>query len=196
MNYYEFYFYYYYSYQAQNAVNNLIDIACKKKILTFNDICDACGGDISCGNEDSYAYIMSKWSSDDILAISNPVQINPHLWHVKIPLQLNALRLKALKEEENKMKENLFQKGTMIEKMKQAVVDYFNGRCDRTDNKKLTMDEVYIVWFSKTLQNAKALISTTVSDGMYYELTYNGDKNEMYLDAYKKWENKCIKMED
>ena len=29
-------------------------------------------------------------------------------------------------------------------------------------------------------------------DGMYYELTYNGDKKEWYLDAYKKFENKKI----
>lgn len=43
--------------------------------------------------------------------------------------------------------------------------------------------------------NAKALLSTTVSDGMYYELTYNGDKKELYLDAYKKWENKKIDVE-
>ena len=57
---------------------------------------------------------------------------------------------------------------------------------------QLTEDNVYIVWFSKTLQNFKALVSTTVSDGMYYEITYNGDKNELYLDAYKKWENKKI----
>ena len=48
----------------------------------------------------------------------------------------------------------------------------------------------------KTLQNNKALLSTTVWDGMYYEATYNGDKNEMYLDAYKKWDNKCIKIEE
>lgn len=27
---------------------------------------------------------------------------------------------------------------------------------------------------------------------MYYEITFNGDKQEAYLDAYKKWENKCI----
>ena len=47
----------------------------------------------------------------------------------------------------------------------------------------------------KTLQNAKALLSTTVSDGMYYELTYNGDKKELYLDAYKKWENKKFDVE-
>ena len=57
---------------------------------------------------------------------------------------------------------------------------------------QLTEDNVYIVWFSKTLQNFKALVSTAVSDGMYYEITYNGDKNELYLDAYKKWENKKI----
>jgi hypothetical protein len=32
-----------------------------------------------------------------------------------------------------------------------------------------------------------------VLDGMYYEFTWNGDKNEGYLDAYKKWENVTIK---
>lgn len=76
---------------------------------------------------------------------------------------------------------------------KKVVVEYFNSRVEKTDNKELTEDDVFIVWLCKTLQNHKALVSTTVSDGMYYELTYNGDKNELYLDAYKKWENKCIK---
>lgn len=52
--------------------------------------------------------------------------------------------------------------------------------------------EVYIVWKCKTLQNCKYLLSTTLFDGMYYELTYNGDKNEFYLDAYKKFENVVI----
>lgn len=80
----------------------------------------------------------------------------------------------------------------MIEKAKQAVVDYFNSRVDTTNNVTITLDDVYVVWFCKTLQNWKALLSTTVPDGMYYELTYNGDKKELYLDAYKKWENKCI----
>ena len=80
------------------------------------------------------------------------------------------------------------------DQMRQAVVDYFNGNCDRSDNFKLKLEDVFVVWFCKTLQNAKAMISTTVSDGMYYELTYNGDKDELYLDAYKKWENKHIKI--
>ena len=80
----------------------------------------------------------------------------------------------------------------MMKLCKNVVVDYFNSRVDKTDNMRLTEDDVYIVWFSKTLQNFKALVSTAVSDGMYYEITYNGDKNELYLDAYKKWENKKI----
>ncbi len=81
------------------------------------------------------------------------------------------------------------------EKLRKVVVDYFNEHVDKTDSKMITLDDVFVVWFSKTLQNCKSLLSTTVSDGMYYELTYNGDKEELYLDAYKKWKNKCIKME-
>ena len=49
----------------------------------------------------------------------------------------------------------------------------------------MTVNDVFVVWYCKTLQNHKALLSTPVSDGMYYEITYNGDKNEIYFDAYK-----------
>ena len=72
---------------------------------------------------------------------------------------------------------------------KQIVVDYFNRNVDQTDNKQITEDDVFVVWSCKVLQNNKALVSTTVSDGMYYEITHNGDKKEIYVDAYKKWEN-------
>ena len=78
---------------------------------------------------------------------------------------------------------------------KEKVVEYFNARVEKTDNTKITKDDVFVVWYCKTLQNAKALLSTTVSDGMYYELTYNGDKKELYLDADKKWENKKFDVE-
>lgn len=77
---------------------------------------------------------------------------------------------------------------------KTLIIDYYNDRVDKTDNKQICLDDVFVVWSCKTLQNNKALLSTTVSDGMYYELTYNGDKNELYFDAYKKWENRCIKL--
>jgi len=83
-----------------------------------------------------------------------------------------------------------------IELCKKIVKDYANEHLDKSDNIQITEDNVFVVWSCKTLQNNKALLSTTLSDGMYYELTYNGDKKELYLDAYKKFENKCIKMED
>ena len=75
---------------------------------------------------------------------------------------------------------------------RQEVVKYANAHIDKTDGKQITEDDVFIVWMCKTLQNSKALLSTTLFDGMYYELTYNGDKKELYFDAYKKWENKAI----
>ncbi|SCX79380.1 DUF6275 family protein [Ruminococcus sp. YE282] len=81
-----------------------------------------------------------------------------------------------------------------IFKVKELVAEYANEHLDKSDNKQITVDDVFIVWFCKTLQNNKALASTTLFDGMYYEITYNGDKNEIYFDAYKKWENKCIKL--
>lgn len=80
----------------------------------------------------------------------------------------------------------------MMNKAKKLVKDYYNSHVDVTNNVVLTEDDVYIVWFSKTLQNWKALVSTNVPDGMYYEVTYNGDSKETYLDVYKKWDNNCI----
>ena len=82
-----------------------------------------------------------------------------------------------------------------IEICKEKVRDYANEHLDKTDNVQITIDNVFVVWQCKTLQNNKALLSTTLYDGMYYELTYNGDKKELYLDAYKKFENKCFKLE-
>jgi len=76
------------------------------------------------------------------------------------------------------------------------VVEYFNSHAEKTDQKSIAENDVFIVWSCKTLQNNKALVSTTVSDGMYYEITHNGDKNEIYVDAYKKWENFVAKQEN
>lgn len=81
----------------------------------------------------------------------------------------------------------------MQEKARIIIMNYFNDHVDVTDGKRLTMDDVFVVWFAKTLQNWKCLVSTTVPDGMYYEVTHNGDKNETYVDVYKKWENYCVK---
>lgn len=77
----------------------------------------------------------------------------------------------------------------MIERMREEVLKWVKQHIDITDDVDITIDDVYVVWSVKALQNWKALISTTLPDGMYYELTYNGDKDELYLDAYKKFDN-------
>lgn len=68
---------------------------------------------------------------------------------------------------------------------------YIREHLDKSD--RMPEFEVYTVWKCKTLQNWKYLLASTLFDGMYYELTYNGDKDEWYLDAYKKFENRRIK---
>ncbi|ARD99488.1 DUF6275 family protein [Lactococcus lactis] len=74
-------------------------------------------------------------------------------------------------------------------KAKKMVADYANKK----NEEKTTPLEVYVVWLCKTLQNNKALLSTDAPDGRYYEVTYNGDKQEFYFDAYIKEHNQLIK---
>lgn len=76
---------------------------------------------------------------------------------------------------------------------KRLVMQYTEEHLDKSDN--VPEFEVYVVWKCKCLQNWKFLLSTSLFDGMYYELTYDGDKRQWYFDAYKKFENKCIPME-
>ena len=73
------------------------------------------------------------------------------------------------------------------------VEDYIAAHLDKSD--PAAEFEVYTVWKVKVLQNWKYLLASTLPDQMYYELTYNGDKKEWYLDAYKKWENRTIPMD-
>ena len=81
-----------------------------------------------------------------------------------------------------------------LDKCKNIVTKYTVEHLDKTD--EVEEFEVYVVWYCKILQNHKALLSTSLKDGMYYEITYNGDKKEIYFDAYKKFENRLIKLED
>lgn len=69
------------------------------------------------------------------------------------------------------------------------VRDYIINHLYKTDN---VVFDTFIVWKAKALQNWKWLISSTLPDGMYYEITYNGDEEEFYFDVYKKTENRCI----
>jgi len=57
---------------------------------------------------------------------------------------------------------------------------------------QINLEDTFIVWSCKTLQNYKCLVSTNVSgDGIYAEYTFNGDKGELYEDVYQKQTNSC-----
>lgn len=67
--------------------------------------------------------------------------------------------------------------------------DYNNRVVRLATEPEYTLDEFYCVWMSKTLQNAKGLFASSRSDGLYCEVTYNGDKDEFYVDIYRKLSN-------
>lgn len=88
------------------------------------------------------------------------------------------------------MKNNEF-----IEYAKNLVKNYAYEHLDISDGITLNDFDVYVVWYAYELGHNKALLSTTLTDGMYYEVTFNSNKKEIYFDAYKKFENKLIAIE-
>ena len=78
---------------------------------------------------------------------------------------------------------------TAIQLVRHYILDHFN-QTERTPQ-----FHVFTVWKCKALQNWKFLLSSTLPHGMYYEVTYNGDRKEWYLDAYKKFDNRVIRTE-
>ena len=75
----------------------------------------------------------------------------------------------------------------MIEKAIALVKEYVDVHIDHSNpNAEYT---IFVVWQCKILQNFKCLISTTLPNGMYFELTWDGEQERWYFDAYKKIEN-------
>lgn len=50
---------------------------------------------------------------------------------------------------------------------------------------KINEDNMFIVWYCKTLQNWKVLVGCMDIDE-YVEVTYNGNNGETYVDIYNK----------
>jgi hypothetical protein len=89
----------------------------------------------------------------------------------------------------------------LIETAKREVFEYALRHLDKTDDlekfsldetadpREFSLDNVYVTWFCKTLQNWKALVTTDLPDDTYYEVTYDGAMETIYIDVYKKVEN-------
>lgn len=80
---------------------------------------------------------------------------------------------------------------------RQLVFNYIEPRLEKTDTHiTFALGDVYVVWYAFVLGSWKALVSTTLPDDMYYEVTYNGEKYEFYIDAYKKFDNQKVALAD
>lgn len=105
----------------------------------------------------------------------------------------DAQQVKANSPAEAQSLHAMVAEGMFTARARTIVFDYVKAHLEKTDTHvTFARDEVYIVWFNKTLQHWKALLSTSLPDGMYYEVTYNGDTGDAYLDAYKKFDNVTV----
>ena len=73
-----------------------------------------------------------------------------------------------------------------------AVANRIMSIIDKSQRQNPLKFNVYVVWSGYILGNEKYLISTDLPDGKYYEVTYNKDADEMYLDEYVKIHNEVL----
>lgn len=90
---------------------------------------------------------------------------------------------------------------TFIDICKETVAKELDERARKLNHLEdfegdlVTPDDIFLVWYSKVLQNNKAIVgSYRYAKGMLFEVTYNGDKHEIYIDSYSKEFNKAIKL--
>ena len=79
-----------------------------------------------------------------------------------------------------------------IKLAQQLVARDWNTHAIKLGQTFLHPDEVYPVFISKDLNNNKGTFATPRNDGLYYEITRNGNTNEAYVDRYFKQSNKPV----
>lgn len=80
---------------------------------------------------------------------------------------------------------------------RRSVYKFINDEASNSEYSKfvkdhyasIKLDDIYVVWSCFILGCWKALVSTNRNDSMYYEVTYNVEANDIYVDAYQKIKN-------
>ena len=81
-------------------------------------------------------------------------------------------------------------KGEFINVSKRMVKEYFNIYVAGKDGvEKITLRDICVVGFTHIDGNYKILLSTPISDGIYYKVTYDKELDEL-SSAFVKTENK------
>lgn len=76
---------------------------------------------------------------------------------------------------------------------KEHLVEYYNNH---SDNFKITINDTFLVWSCKTLQNRKCIMGSYSPDLRLYEFSLNGDKKQIYMDVYNKVDKYVLKLEE
>lgn len=81
-----------------------------------------------------------------------------------------------------------------LELCKQKVWEYERDKTNPLKTNPL-LEDIFVVWSCKTLQNSKAFLSVKRAGALYYEFTMNGNDQEIYMDVYKKVEHITLDFE-
>lgn len=115
---------------------------------------------------------------------------NRHEFIFNLGRGLTEVRMIIRVEEEKVMQEN---SNDYQVRAKELVYELAKSTLDKSDEPiNFGLHMVYVVWFAKTLGNWKALVSTDLPDGRYYEVTHNGATQQEYVDVYVKVFNKAV----
>ena len=80
-----------------------------------------------------------------------------------------------------------------LQKSKEIIATYTNDKASKSTPTNITADDVILVNTCYILGNMKAFLTTMLPDGMYFETVYNAQTGDIYVDAYKKWENFSVR---
>jgi Family of unknown function (DUF6275) len=79
-----------------------------------------------------------------------------------------------------------------LQRAKRLVAENYNTHHDAEMTPPLGIDDVYIIWFTKVLTSWKAVVCSTVVRGLMWVVTFNGPRNEAYIEIYRKINNVVV----
>lgn len=79
---------------------------------------------------------------------------------------------------------DFFTSDDFLNNVKAIVLRIIQDQLDPSDKRTVTIDDIYVVSYSFVMEEQKAMISTTLPDGKYYECTYDKLKHMIYVTTY------------
>jgi hypothetical protein len=79
---------------------------------------------------------------------------------------------------------------------KRLVMENYNASRDKEKNPELTVDAFHIVTFTRTMTHWKAVIESLAANRLTWIVTYNGIKNEAYIEILKKLARVKVSLSD